>query len=698
MLFIVCLVSLPIGTLPAEAVTREEKVSTLTLEASDTSLSFDDRVEILKRAADRDRTGRTAYAIVRLYLGLKDPSRVRDAQLWIERALRREKENPNYRAANAEIKWRLGQRKGAYDEAMKVVRRDPNHVEALYWAGRYSEWLMRRYDETERLDETYDDRGNRHVRRFSLSKFGDEGREDAISYLTRALEVDPEHRPSRVLLGLVYFESFRADALVALFEEHLRRHPDDAKGHFILGLGYGAQEDLKRSYASYVRGLQLMTGREQRFMTSVFMLTDGRPDSTLPDYEAIRKFWTGRDPLYLTPVNERMMEHCSRVAYVNLRFEDPVLGLEGWQTDKGQAYIRYGRPRNRRVTPAEIDTAIDEPLWYQEYRRWRSEFYGDDLFKESERTELWDYGGFRIYFVNPNRDLWKFEIAWQGSTPLGFSTLTGLIPDAYDDPYSWVRYDADYQIGQFRDAAGQTRLEITYALPVERVDNQEVRTGIKRVDLNQGLYLFDARWDTVLTQLGHVEMMPWVQYDPASSFLFASERLNLDPGTYFMAAEAQDRKTKSVGAFRQHLEVRDFGGDSLQVSSLMLARRVVERTKAPFGRNRFLILPNPVAKCERDGQASFYFEVYNLTRNAFGSTQYEVTYQVQGLTDEDSEAQPEWSTAVTYTREGTTDWEPNFLRLDLADIMPGPRAFRVVVKDLQSGEEATAGTRFRISW
>ena len=110
-----------------------------------------------------------------------------------------------------------------------------------------------------------------------------------------------------------------------------------------------------------------------------------------------------------------------------------------------------------------------------------------------------------------------------------------------------------------------------------------------------------------------------------------------------------------------------------------------------------MILPNPVARCERDGQAAFYFEVYNLARNEFGTTQYEVTYQVLGLAEDESE-EPEWSTAVSYTREGSTAWEPNYLALDLDEVMPGSRLFRVVVRDLLAGREVVAQTRFRIMW
>lgn len=668
----------------------------------DTSVSVEARAAQLAAKAEEDPTGQTAFEIARLYAKQNDPESAKEAKSWIDRAVDRDRENAEYRAFRAGLEWRLGGREDVRKEAEKVLELDPQNADAYYWVGRYWAWMMRRWSDAERVEATYgEDPYELRIRRSSLSYFGDEGRDKAIANLSRALEIDPDHKDARILLGLVYYESGRAKELVELFRGYLDRHPGDANARFVVGLGYRSLGDLQRAYASFVAGLEKMDERQQRFMTSVLLVAstgEASADSTLPDVEAVRRFWTGRDPLFLTPLNERMMEHCSRVAYANLRFADPVRGLEGWETDMGQVYIRYGEPKRRRTTPAEIVTGVEQPLWYQDYLAERARQFGTVPFEEAKRTEMWDYGEFRIYFVNPRRDYWRYEIAFRYRIPLGLETLTELVPDAFEDPYSWIRYDASHQVGQFRGDDGKTRLEMTYALPLERLATEPVRKGIKRVDVNQGLFLFDASWDTLKSDVQKVEMMPWVQYDAArEGFLFASERLNLEPGRYFLAAEAQDVKTGSVGAFRQPLEVRDFSGDSLQVSSLLLARRVVERQNAPFGRDRFLILPNPLGRCERDGQAAFYFEVYNLSRNEFGATHYEVTYQVQVEPDDESE-EPEWSTAVSYTREGSTDWEPNYLSLDLADIMPGPRSFRVVVRDLLAGTEASAGTEFRIMW
>ena len=244
-------------------------------------------------------------------------------------------------------------------------------------------------------------------------------------------------------------------------------------------------------------------------------------------------------------------------------------------------------------------------------------------------------------------------------------------------------------------------MELYYALPGEKVRHKDVAPGIQAVDLHQALFLFDSAWDTLRSVVGQVNRMPWVAYESTNEgYLFASEQMVLDPGAYFLAGEAQDQETSQVGTFRDSLRVRRFGVDSLEISSLLMARRVVEREDAPMGRGRFLVLPNPVGQCSRQGNASFYFEVYNLARDEFGATHYRITYQVQALPEERvaNAPEPEWTTAVSGTYRGSLDWEPQYLRLDMDGAAPGLRAFRVMVEDLKSGQQTAATTRFRVMW
>jgi GWxTD domain-containing protein len=678
------------------------RVDSLLTLAADTILAYGNRVSLIKDAIKLDDSGRAMYELALLYRSRETNTGNYDALTWLRRALRKDRNNPDFRLAYASALWANGQRGNAYEQARKAIEANPDHVGALYLAARYAAWQMSRYLDGERVDYNYDDYGNQYQRTFSMELFGEQDRDEAIGYLTRALSVNPDHRPSLLLLGLVYYEARMPEKLVALFSDYIGRHPRDSEAWFVLGLGYQAQDNLDLAYPAYVKGLDLMTYREQQFMQSVFLMVgkEAAGEDALPDEDAIRAFWTGRDPLFLTPINERLMEHCGRVAYANLRFGDPERDIDGWTTDKGQAYIRYGRPVARSVQPAEINTGIDQPRWYQDYLAYEVAIRGTQPMTSKPRTEFWDYGNFRLVFVNTDmRDNWRFRVGWLGRNAMGLSELVRRLPEYYKDPYGWERYEAPAQVVQFRGAEGKSRVEVYYALAGEEVTRKEVRPGVQSVDLRQGLFLFDAEWDTLRREIGRVDKLPWVVYDEIrEGYLFASEKLDLAPGRYYLIGEAEDRKTKTVGTFRRALNIRTFKADSLQLSDLLLARRIVELDDKPMARERFLILPNPLEQVTRSGDAYFYFEIYNLSKDPFGTTNYEVEYQVRALPEGEDVEIGEWTTAVSYTHRGGRDWEPIYQTLDLNAAMPGKRDFRVLVRDLNSNRVAVAETQFRVMW
>ena len=677
----------------------DASVDSLLVAAADTMQSDDVRIDLLKAAVKEDETGRAMHDLGRLYMEIGGVSKVHDAERWLKRAMNKEKNNGTYLASLAEYFWRIGRRTTAIDYAKRGVDRDPNNILPLYWAARFEMWEMTRALDTEQVDYNY---GNDPIETqvtFSLEQYGIESRDAAIGYLTRAVALDPHYWPTHHLLGLVYFEGRKQSELIGLFEGYLEQHPNNANAHFFLGLGYQAKDNLKQAFGQYQAGLKLMSPEDQRFMMSVFVMAD--PDSTSPNIDAIRKFWTGRDPLYLTEYNERLLEHSRRVAYADLRFGDPLKRISRWHTHKGHVYIRYGHPIAVVAHPAEIRTGADLPGYMQDYlaraAQWESMSHNFSF-----REELWRYDGFTLIFENTDmRDYWQYRIGWLDSqvNPLGFDTFIEYKPEHYTDPYKMKRYTAPHQLAQFRGKNGKSRVEMFYGLPVDELTTKEGRPGLRNVELKQGIFLFNAEWDTLKREIVTVKKLPFLRYDALQAgYVFSGDRLELDPGRHYLTAEIQDVTTQSLGSFRDTLDVRSFVGETLDVSDLLLARRVVERETRPMGRDRFLVLANPLRQYERGGHVVVYFEVYNLLRDAFGASHYELTFQVRALNDAGDLEDAEWATAVSYDQRGNRDWEPLYLALDLDKVMPGPKALRVLVKDLQSEQTTRTTTAFRVMW
>jgi len=56
----------------------------------------------------------------------------------------------------------------------------------------------------------------------------------------------------------------------------------------------------------------------------------------------IDDFWKSKDPTPDTPENELMEEYYRRVKFTEVSF--PLIGASGWQSSRGQVYIRFGPP------------------------------------------------------------------------------------------------------------------------------------------------------------------------------------------------------------------------------------------------------------------------------------------------------------------------------------------------------------------
>ena len=114
----------PAGAAAVERSAVFFRTDSLLAAASDTTLPAADRERLLKDLAREDRSGRSQAAIARFYLKGdegKDRSRLLDAQLWVDRAIRLDRKNADFLALRAELLWRLGGRESAFKEAAKAV-------------------------------------------------------------------------------------------------------------------------------------------------------------------------------------------------------------------------------------------------------------------------------------------------------------------------------------------------------------------------------------------------------------------------------------------------------------------------------------------------------------------------------------------------------------------------------------------------
>lgn len=100
-------------------------------------------------------------------------------------------------------------------------------------------------------------------------------------------------------------------------------------------------------------------------------------------------FWNKRDPDTSTPRNELMEEYYQRVDYATKNFGHFI---EGWKTDMGMVYIRFGPPDNVERHPFDAGNKPFE-VWYY-YQLERQFLFVDDT----------GFGDYRLRY--PTTDLW----------------------------------------------------------------------------------------------------------------------------------------------------------------------------------------------------------------------------------------------------------------------------------------------------
>ncbi|RPI02219.1 MAG: GWxTD domain-containing protein [Ignavibacteriae bacterium] len=101
------------------------------------------------------------------------------------------------------------------------------------------------------------------------------------------------------------------------------------------------------------------------------------------------EFWSKHNPEPKAPRNPLMEEYYSRVDYANKNYASFI---DGWKTDRGMVFIRFGPPQNIERHPFESDNKPYE-IWYY-YSQNREFIFIDDS----------GFGDYRMRY--PETDLW----------------------------------------------------------------------------------------------------------------------------------------------------------------------------------------------------------------------------------------------------------------------------------------------------
>ena len=191
-----------------------------------------------------------------------------------------------------------------------------------------------------------------------------DARREAIDALRRGFALLPADSALAGPLVRLLIEDERAREAVAIALTYEALAPDSAHAALLAGLTLHAAGEEASAANRLDQALERMNADEHdrvRALDWLLQPAERRRYRSLSETERTRyeaAVWTLADPLYLSPVNERWVEHVARYAYARLLERAPLVrGMHRWGRDMEELLVRYGAAYRR---GRELSARIDE--------------------------------------------------------------------------------------------------------------------------------------------------------------------------------------------------------------------------------------------------------------------------------------------------------------------------------------------------
>jgi len=180
--------------------------------------------------------------------------------------------------------------------------------------------------------------------------------------------------------------------------------------------------------------------------------------------------------------------------------------------------------------------------------------------------------------------------------------------------------------------------------------------------------------------------------------LIFQARALLDPGSYKASVTVLDHAGGRAGSYVVPITVPDFGGEGLELSSIMLSRSIAPAPPSdgsgdampPYVIGNLRMLPRLGETLTQDDTLAFYYQVYNAaTDPATGQPALDVDYGFFTMT-------PESTIDLGHVGFADQHDEVHGYSLSLKDWPPGPYLVRVSVTDQVARATATRDIVFQV--
>lgn len=407
------------------------------------------------------------------------------------------------------------------------------------------------------------------------------------------------------------------------------------------------------------------------------------------------------DPLFLTPINERRLEHFTRTVMAELLFGAPLNSVRGSSTDRGKLFIRYGRPLLIRQTPERkpwktVIASAEHSAWKDfegEFPKLAVVPFQADIPvipASLGRVIFWSYGQGRLKFLF-DREPGTRTARMVPEAERYAEQFRSTEPSSYD----FLTADVPHQVVRFLGEQAAVGVDIYSELPADSLADPTTPG-------RAGLFMLPRFPGEPVTPLERT-----VRLDDQSELL--TYRIELDPDDYVYSIEAVTIDQRIRAASRRLIRIRPFG-PGLDLSDLLLARSVTPREEEPRDRHDFWMIPAADLSFAPGASVHLYFEVYGLAKDAKNMASYRVELTVLNAEDEGVLGRIANAVVDLLGGDAKTDghvrWErtiqspgvclPEWFRIDLGAAEPGRYRVRVTLTDLRTEEVVTREREFSI--
>jgi len=466
----------------------------------------------------------------------------------------------------------------------------------------------------------------------------------------------------------------------------------------------------------------VLNDRELEFYRSL-----GAPDSLIAFFRVI---WTERDPTPAAETNCRLAEHYRRLLFAEknyaydgfrTRFNNPdklnrlqfskVSMLNDEFNDKGLIFIRHGEPDERATTLAQDVEGNESWLYYATSANprmtfhfmlensptaWRLTPYIDDPRMLEDRLT---WGGEYARLLRADQ-IERLSLVEQMAQESQQTVAVALSTDRHTWDKKLQQLDVPFVLSTFRGERGLTTLELCFAVPLRQLA-QRAQRETRSVHMEHGIAIFDRSLRPVGEERNTEEVDP---HRSAAAYVQA-QRFLLAPGTYNVGFHVRVPELDMLGGFKLQRVVDDYRAPGLHVSDLLVATRIDQATRpSNFVRNGWEVIPNPMQTFLRQQPVYVYFEVYGLTPDQNGLTEYVLEYRLEAIKRGKKGARTAFglfgsgekpSLTIRAERGGTAEFAAEHVAIDVSNVSNGDYTLTVKVSDRHSGQakERSIGIR-----